>query len=286
MRRFIISQIIKTVGFTTHNYNIVRDNRNRYTGTYTCNTVGEEERRKKILDFVCMQNARIFQVIDETRRNSLVENMRTFTVGEITQQGTLSSFKPDDNRMLVYFTNSAVGVPLESVNKRVVNPVATGNVQTTNISRSTAASQKNKEILSLEEKIIKNRDIRLEKLLKKNIPKTVDEFLVKFFKTYNVEKNTIYVDDKQLQTIAERRRSLGDIYKICKYYYPDVSLKEVLSLLYKKLPTMITDGFRTSYCSTINKRVWYYSAGDDNAQINQTYKDEYGNLMNWYTDKI
>lgn len=125
------------------------------------------------------------------------------------------------------------------------------------------------------------RPIRLEKTKKKR-KETLREFLVLFFTEWNNEKNTIYVDNKEVQTDTKRRRSLGDIYMICKYYYPDTDLEAVLHELLIGLREHFPTGFRTSYCNTIFKRVWYYSESRQNGIYNQTKYDEYGNPYRFY----
>ena len=75
-----------------------------------------------------------------------------------------------------------------------------------------------------------------------------------------------------------KRRSLGDIYKICKYYFPEITLKELMKLLYVDLIAIA--GFRSSKCSQIRKRVWYYSNGSSNGLLNTGDTDEYSNSVN------
>lgn len=129
--------------------------------------------------------------------------------------------------------------------------------------------------------------IRLEKTLKKSIPSTVEEFLIKYFKELNKEKDTIVVETKQIQTSKNRRRSLGDIYMLCKYYFPKVTLDEIIGLLYgTKFSEKIGKGFRTSYCFTINRRVWYYSPCLNSEVANTTYPDEFGNVYSYYTQNL
>lgn len=129
------------------------------------------------------------------------------------------------------------------------------------------------------------RPIRLERLLKRRT-ETLQRFLERFFQDWNEDRNTIYVDDSSVQTEMGRRRSLGDIYMICKYYYPTCTLNEVLNLLYNVLPTSMPDGFRTSYCNTILKRVWYFDENQSTNQLDKTRNDEFGNNYQFYLTNI
>lgn len=134
----------------------------------------------------------------------------------------------------------------------------------------------------IEETILQKntRAIRLEKTKKKTVKEMgLESFLVKFFTEWNNEKNTIYADDKSIQTDMEKRRSLGDIYMICKYYFPDMTLKELFHLLYNKLFDLVNEGFRTSHCNTIHKRVWYHDPVKQKRIWNLFIEDEFGNTI-------
>lgn len=123
-----------------------------------------------------------------------------------------------------------------------------------------------KKLENVEKKLLEERVIRLKgfyKSEKKGL--TLKEFLINFFTEYNNEYQTIYKDTKELQTDVGKRRSLGDIFLICKYYYPDVTLKEVVKILYNDLFADI-ERFRSSACSMIKKRVFYQ--GNVNQQSN------------------
>lgn len=125
------------------------------------------------------------------------------------------------------------------------------------------------------------RAIRLEKT-KKERKESLRDFLVKFFTEWNDNKNTVYVDTREVQTDTGRRRSLGDIYMICKYYYPKITLEEVLRELLIELDNYFESGFRTSYCFNICKRVWYYTPELKSFVYNKLKHDEYGNPYRYY----
>lgn len=136
----------------------------------------------------------------------------------------------------------------------------------------------------VEEEILQRvPEVRLIGLLRKR-NESLQEFLVKFFTKWNLEKDTVLVINKEhVDTPAGRRRSLGDIYRICKYYFPNCTIDEVLDLLYNVLPDEI-EGFRSSYCSTILKRVWYYDPERPTDIYNTETEDEFGYTVSHYTE--
>lgn len=142
---------------------------------------------------------------------------------------------------------------------------------------------------SIERVLEQDGDIRLEKTLKRAITKLgVQGFLIKFFKELNSKKHTVYASEKDtVHTVMGKRRSLGDVFMLCKYYFPEVTLNEVIKLLYVTLPAELRgQGFRTSYCTTIRKRVWYYSSGGQDLLANTEQNDEYGYTWQYYIDNL
>lgn len=102
----------------------------------------------------------------------------------------------------------------------------------------------------------------------KNGDTSLKQWLLLFFSTNN-NHPTIYADTKDSEKVmyqcsAGRRRSLGDIYMICKYYYPDCTLEEVLKNLLWMLKGRLIGG---SHCNLIHKFVFHtdsyvYKKGD------------------------
>lgn len=125
------------------------------------------------------------------------------------------------------------------------------------------------------EKISKKypRALRLDNGILKNRKESVEKFLDKFFTKWNSEKNTIYADTKEIQTVAGRRRSLGDIFALCKYYYPDVKLEQIINHLHDNIKTKT--GWRTSYCSQTRCRMYYFASNSGNGVWDSSSKDEY-----------
>lgn len=121
--------------------------------------------------------------------------------------------------------------------------------------------------------------IRIERLLKKR-PESMEDFVYKFFTEWNLDRNTIFVD-RSVQTEAGKRRSLGDIFMIVRYYYSSAKLEDVVKILHEVLPKRLT-GFRTSYCRNVKKRMFYYRPEVSNGIFDKAVEDEYGNLYGDY----
>lgn len=124
-----------------------------------------------------------------------------------------------------------------------------------------------KKLEEIEKKILEQRVVRLQgfyKSQKKEL--SLKEFLINFFTQYNNENKTIYKDSKEVQTDVGKRRSLGDIFLICKYYYPKATLKEVVEILYNDLFNDVPR-FRSSSCSQIKKRVFYQGTAQQKSEV-------------------
>ena len=81
----------------------------------------------------------------------------------------------------------------------------------------------------------------------------LDEFLSKFFRTYNNSYDTYDAVNKKLICRRFKRRSIGDIYLICKNYYPDTNLDDVIIGLIKLIKA---ETLAVSKCSDIKKYVF------------------------------
>ena len=130
-------------------------------------------------------------------------------------------------------------------------------------------------LIKIENKLKVLKPLRMRGVLKKR-KETLEEFLIKFFNEFNNTKQTIYVESEHLQTDIGKRRSIGDIFRICQYYYPECTVQEVKNILYNELPNKV-DNYRSSFCSTINKRVFYKGTEDQESEFFDTEDaDEYG----------
>jgi hypothetical protein len=84
---------------------------------------------------------------------------------------------------------------------------------------------------------------------------TQDELIREIIKISSF-RVTVYPNCNRKQCRYGARRSAGDIYRIAKYYDPDIDVFSVMRILY----SMATSNKVSSgYCSTIHKRVFYYS---------------------------
>lgn len=120
---------------------------------------------------------------------------------------------------------------------------------------------------------------------KKN--ETLSKFIFNFLSMYNKDFPTLrYIQQGTWiqDTPANKRRSLGDVFLICKYYYPECSLVDVFTILHVLVKSI--QGFRTSYCFTINKRVWYHSVHQNNEIWNKNKFDEYKHRYSYYENRI
>lgn len=122
---------------------------------------------------------------------------------------------------------------------------------------------------------------------------TIKEFLKLFFTVYNKKGSGLLThtrvsgpegDNQSTQCKGGKFRSIGDMYAICKYYYPDCTLLQVRSLIHE----LVKEKILTSWiCSTINKRVFWNNTFEiptmTNGDVNgYPYPDEFG----WKYDYI
>lgn len=141
------------------------------------------------------------------------------------------------------------------------------------------------KLKNLEDKILKKKPLRLNKFLRKNKGNTVEEFLIQFFTKLNNEYQTIYYEDRTLQTDVGKRRSLEDIFLITRYYFKTVTLKEVTTLLYSFFNNPKIPCFRSSICSIIKRRTFY--VGKSNSELYQAdNKDEFNLTVNEWKEII
>lgn len=207
-------------------------------------------------------------------------NNNTFNIGNRVTYGnnttgsiTVTSFVVKQNRVYIN------GTFLLSDVRMYVEPTVT-------ITNTVTGGTNN--FVELEERIVRGREaLKLGSTAEAfvNPTQSLDSFLTNFFLTYNNRYNTYYVNSNRSQTPAGRRRSLGDIFMICKTYYPTCNLHDVIKALYVTLPAASgTRNLGSLICSQINKRVWWMYTNprfDHGANT-----DEYGHNRQWYIDNL
>lgn len=107
----------------------------------------------------------------------------------------------------------------------------------------------------------------------------IEQFVQNLIDVYVNEYDTYSCRTNQLQCSAEKHRSFGDLYCICKYYYPSLSpkiLKKILNLKYE------TGLIRSLNCYNINKVTYFTQRAYFNKGYAswRTYKNEYKMFWN------
>lgn len=244
----------------------------------------EPEQGKHILDFIYIGAVIILIVSDGTRDYTVGQNLAE-GMGVITE-----IICKRGHAVLVI--NQQTSYPVDTIHSmieqkraaRVARERAEAPVAAAEAGEGLAKKKKASKVdyTALTNKILAEypERIRLEKTLKKRT-ETPAKFLEDFFVKYNNERNTIFAVSKQIHTSTGKRRSLGDIFMIMRYYYPTCTLEEVVKLLQKTLPAKLS-GFRTASCGQINKRTYYLNTEMKTEVLNKSYVDEYGYLYEDY----
>lgn len=130
---------------------------------------------------------------------------------------------------------------------------------------------------------------------------TVQEFISNELFQMGFLSNTIYVENLQYQCHKEADRSIGDIYQLCKYYFPETTVIDVIKVLFKDVIKVCnersSDGSNISelsetefvghHCCDINKRVWNLSSIKNNYKlVYLLFQDEYGLVAKDYIEII
>ena len=286
----------------SNNYHLVTEGTNNGKYLYNGNT-------KKLEDFICDGNFRITSIQRNEQapaRGAGYPSGTVFNIGDVLsnsavameQNKRITGFKIDNGEVLIKCTSIATGrevndAILANAIKYVAPVIQTTPQQANTTNRNASFTvQPNASIVQIETAILNASPIKLKlanntevttgRTISRVRRESIAEFLEKFITSWNLKRATLYANDGTVQTEPDKRRSLGDIFLICRYYYPTCTLKEVANALYNTLPTMITPGFRTSICSTIHKRVWYYDEEQENGVMNSGGGDEFGKTASWW----
>lgn len=127
----------------------------------------------------------------------------------------------------------------------------------------------------LEEGLLKFKGIKKENMCLQTM--SYKGFIETALTAFNPNVSTLYADNNSKQCSKAKRRSAGDIFRITKYYYPQVTLKQVLNSLSS---LALNKKIRSSMCEMINKRVYYASNQPHVFQENE--KDEFNHTINEY----
>lgn len=101
------------------------------------------------------------------------------------------------------------------------------------------------------------------------------EFIFYFLTNYNLNYNTLSVENGNVQCYNDRHRSLGDIYAVCKHYYPSCTMEEVKEILLD-----FGNLLKGHFCSGIMKRVYVLHI-PMYMQGSKEKNDEFGNVITY-----
>lgn len=137
----------------------------------------------------------------------------------------------------------------------------------------------------IQEKIESQEPIRFKGLYKKTAKKDgIITFIRKILTEYSNNHDTIFVKSKKvLSPEGKSRRSLNEIYLLTKYYFPYVKLITVIETLFRSVEKV--NGFRYTYCSQHNRKMFYYSSSRLNWMEPYT-TDQFGNSNTFYLTLI
>lgn len=246
-------------------------------------------KKPTILSFICLTTHKIWTLNQDTgdyQNGGNKRHLYSFFDGQHVIHSIMDKSAPTLNHNQKWILGDKVQTPHyneQKIVKILVLNASTGLcVQFTLENTSTILIQNAKKAITtiipnveaikkLETKILTDFNHRTLKfsVFRRRKTENFDTFMSKFAER-NAQNSTIWSDTKICQTTSGRRRSLGDIFMICRYYYPTITLAEVLTQLYAK--------FGSSICSTIHKRVFYIRNGHDIGT------DEYNYPLSFYRD--
>lgn len=137
--------------------------------------------------------------------------------------------------------------------------------------------------------------LRLRPFYKKTLKGvSLEDFIKQFLNDHNCndEIETIFVDSEEYQCDSGLRRSGGDIFRICKYYYPKCTLEEVLTILDRLVSTEAQIGdnsdetgfIKSNICREINKRVFIGFECPTTSHYKE--KDEFNRCIGEYNGNV
>jgi hypothetical protein len=233
-------------------------------------TVVNEQEKTGLLDILLDVKANIGRVKHTSFSDELSLGSLVLLPG-VSGKSTINNFKVKQNRLFVNDTIdiTTISTWIEPKHVVVANPIGSKLNNFTELQATIEKSSKSLKLGTADN-------------LFKNVEQSLESFLTNFLRVYNKKYITTYING-HVQCNSGKRRSLGDIYMICKNYYPECTLHEVIGLLYVVLPAQMKD-LGVIRCETIEKKVWYIygSSRFDSKEID----DEWGNNYKYYTSKL
>lgn len=273
MQPFFIKSFKSTVGNAVWSYNTVGE----------CYNVANGQTTKKLYDFLGVNGF----VIESIQRNE-----HQPTVGQALPTGTTFSInsilRNGAHQKKITSIIIVNGLPIfkcvSTTTGEDVNDTTLANAQlyveeTTN----TVGASNPARIAEIQAQILaaNPRALRVQGLLRNRGNQTLADFMRAFFEEFNntavesgATRNTVYTDTDDIQTVRGKRRSLGDIFMIMRWYFPTCTLKDVAKLLYVTLPASMPH-LASCKCSEIRKRVWFYDESRTNEYKQPNDADEY-----------
>lgn len=96
----------------------------------------------------------------------------------------------------------------------------------------------------------------------------IDDILKKILNNnYTIDNSTYYSKNNRKQCNQFSSRGIADIYRLCKYYFPETTLKEVVDSLQKRT-------LNYGYCFTTNQDVFKDSYKDNMWKVGNIEADK------------
>lgn len=128
------------------------------------------------------------------------------------------------------------------------------------------------KIKEMEDKVKKRHKLVLDGY-NHNQKLPLKDFIHSFLGDLNQMHSTIYKTSGNSQCRKGRRRSASDVFLVCKSYYPNVTMKQVMTHLVE----LVNEAkIKTIYCGMINKRVYRKNMPEQTTWNSIYGKDEFG----------
>jgi len=113
-------------------------------------------------------------------------------------------------------------------------------------------------LVAKEQTFIEKGLLHFKEVLKEEINIKIEEFIVKLLKEHIPKYSTYCINNGVLDTVANKNRSFEDIFRITKYYYPEIKLNELYAILMLMVHNTEETGIRTLCCGSIHKITFFH----------------------------